>query len=140
MMASPRTRRVSPFQRRLHQRSGVHPNAGLGTTILNKRRPRRRPHRLRPQHQHQLRRRRATRTRRARANEELIMKRSPGLNRRAFLRGVGVSLALPTLESISPIARALAAPANAPLATTPGGMPLRMGFIAFANGSNYVRW
>jgi hypothetical protein len=63
------------------------------------------------------------------------------LTRRAFLRGLGVCVALPTLESIGPIAKAVAAPTGgAPLATTASGMPLRMGFIAFANGSNYVRW
>jgi hypothetical protein len=62
------------------------------------------------------------------------------LNRRAFLRGLGVCVALPTLESIAPVARVFAAPAAAPLATTRSGMPLRMGFIAFANGSNYERW
>lgn len=64
------------------------------------------------------------------------MKRS-GLSRRTFLRGLGVGVALPTLESLrvpfaSERARALA--------TTPPGMPMRMGFVAFANGSNYVRW
>jgi hypothetical protein len=59
-------------------------------------------------------------------------------NRRSFLRGLGVCLALPTLESFTPLARA--ATVAAPVATTAGGMPLRMGFIAFANGSNYSRW
>jgi hypothetical protein len=56
--------------------------------------------------------------------------------RRAFLRGLGVSIALPSLESLAPRVRA-AAPA---LATTSTGMPLRLGFVAFANGSNYQRW
>jgi uncharacterized protein DUF1552 len=66
------------------------------------------------------------------------MNKTP-LSRRAFLRGLGVCLALPSLESILPVSRALAA-ATPALATTPGGLPLRMGFIAFANGSNYQRW
>jgi hypothetical protein len=57
-------------------------------------------------------------------------------SRRAFLRGLGVSVALPTLESLAPRIHA-ATPA---LATTASGMPLRLGFIAFANGSNYERW
>lgn len=61
----------------------------------------------------------------------------PALHRRAFLRGLGVCLGLPTLESLAPRVRAAEAPA---LATTAGGMPLRMAFIAFANGSNYERW
>ena len=61
------------------------------------------------------------------------------LNRRSFLRGLGVCVALPTLESILPSASALAASPTA-LATTATGMPLRTAFIAFANGSNYQRW
>src|SRR4030095_10102791 len=68
------------------------------------------------------------------------MSKASALNRRAFLRGLGVCVALPTLESVAPIARAIAAPASASLATTASGMPLRMGFVAFANGSNYARW
>ena len=58
--------------------------------------------------------------------------------RRAFLRGLGVSLALPTLESLRASSQLYAA--TSPLATTASGMPLRLGFIAFANGSNYQRW
>src|SRR6185436_11057250 len=77
------------------------------------------------------------------------MKQAPALNRRAFLRGLGVCVALPTLESLAPVANVFAAAAGAAapsagaaasLATTASGMPLRMGFIAFANGSNYARW
>jgi hypothetical protein len=68
-----------------------------------------------------------------------MKKSANGINRRAFLRGLGVCVALPTLESIAPLSRAVAAPGQG-LATTASGMPLRMGFIAFANGSNYVRW
>src|SRR5688500_15581226 len=63
-----------------------------------------------------------------------------GISRRNFLRGLGVCVALPTLESVRPFAKEIAAPAGASLATTASGMPLRMGFVAFANGSNYVRW
>ena len=60
-----------------------------------------------------------------------------GISRRGFLRGLGVTVALPTLESVTtPFAKETAQS----LATTATGMPLRMGFIAFANGSNYVRW
>lgn len=62
------------------------------------------------------------------------------LNRRSFLRGLGVCVALPTLESLAPWAKAANTPAAASLGTTASGMPLRMGFIAFANGSNYARW
>ena len=56
-------------------------------------------------------------------------------SRRAFLRGLGACVALPSLETF---ARA-GGPARA-LATTPGGMPLRAAFIGFPNGSNYERW
>lgn len=61
------------------------------------------------------------------------------LDRRGFLRGMGVSLALPALEAFLPASRVRAAEAPK-LATTAGGMPLRMAFVAFANGSNYERW
>jgi hypothetical protein len=60
------------------------------------------------------------------------------MGRRNFLRGLGVCVALPTLESLVPVARAAAPVAK--LATTATGMPLRMGFVAFANGSNYEKW
>ena len=63
---------------------------------------------------------------------------SAGFTRRAFLRGMGACLALPTLESFRPIVKAAGAAQTA--ATTASGLPLRMGFIAFANGSNYQRW
>ncbi len=59
------------------------------------------------------------------------------LSRRTFLRGLGVTLALPTWESFPGVARA-ALPSTQ--AVTASGMPLRLGFVAFANGSNYERW
>ncbi|MDB6153656.1 MAG: hypothetical protein JWL90_2109 [Chthoniobacteraceae bacterium] len=63
----------------------------------------------------------------------------PHLSRRSFLRGLGVSLALPAMESMLPAAKAFAG--SAPLlATTSAGLPMRMAFVAFANGSNYERW
>lgn len=65
--------------------------------------------------------------------------KTASLSRRSFLRGLGVCLALPTLESVAPVGRALGATSPG-LATTASGMPLRMGFVAFANGSNYQRW
>ena len=61
------------------------------------------------------------------------------LQRRSFLRGLGVCVALPTLESILPVTRVLGAAPATP-ATTASGMPLRMGFVAFANGSHYAQW
>lgn len=68
----------------------------------------------------------------------MIRRSSSHVSRRAFLRGLGTCLALPALESLRPAA-ALAAMAPR-LATTASGMPLRLGCIAFANGSNYERW
>ena len=60
------------------------------------------------------------------------------ISRRHFLRGLGACLALPSLEAFAPTARAAG---DAPrLAATAGGMPMRMAFVAFANGSNYERW
>jgi Protein of unknown function (DUF1552) len=56
--------------------------------------------------------------------------------RRAFLRGLGACVTLPSLEALLP---ATAAAAGKP-ATTPGGMPLRAAFIGFPNGCNYERW
>ena len=61
-------------------------------------------------------------------------------NRRMFLRGIGVSVGLPVFESLLPASKILAGVTGTPLATTSGGMPLRMAFVAFANGSNYERW
>lgn len=58
-------------------------------------------------------------------------------SRRSFLRGLGVCLGLPAFESLTPLVKAAASPR---LAATPGGRPLRMAFVAFANGSNYERW
>ena len=62
---------------------------------------------------------------------------SNGNSRRGFLRGLGVCVALPTLESLAP-SRALAGTSR--VATTASGMPLRAAFVAFPNGSNYERW
>jgi hypothetical protein len=50
-------------------------------------------------------------------------------------------MALPALESLGAGAPGAAAGAGGrALATTPGGMPMRMAFVAIANGSNYERW
>lgn len=68
--------------------------------------------------------------------------RDAALSRRQFLRGLGVSVALPMFESaLAPVARA-AAPSTAPgaLATTPSGAPLRMAFVYFPNGVNQEHW
>jgi hypothetical protein len=63
-----------------------------------------------------------------------MTRRSPP--RRAFLRGLGACVALPSLEAFA----AARPPAGPRLATTPSGMPLRAAFIGFPNGCNYERW
>ena len=60
------------------------------------------------------------------------------LNRRHFLRGLGVCLALPAFESIVPV-KVLAA-GRPQLATTAGGAPLRMAFLYVPNGVNKRQW
>ena len=66
------------------------------------------------------------------------MLQSP-LSRRHFLRGLGVCVALPALESLSS-ARLLAAAAEPQLATTASGAPLRMAFLYIPNGVNVKCW
>ena len=61
------------------------------------------------------------------------------VNRRKFLRGLGVCLALPAFESIIPV-RALAAGATPQLATTATGAPMRMAFLYVPNGVNTPEW
>jgi Protein of unknown function (DUF1552) len=52
--------------------------------------------------------------------------------RRHFLRGMGVALALPWMESLPVVGRAVAAKANTP--------PLRLGIIFFSNGVEPIHW
>ncbi len=61
------------------------------------------------------------------------------LTRRGFLRGLGVTVGLPLLESIAPISKALAGPA-VKAATTHSGSPLRMAYLYVPNGVNVARW
>src|SRR6516225_5451831 len=63
------------------------------------------------------------------------------LCRRGFLRGVGVSLALPAFESFaSPRLIASAAGEAGALATAPSGAPLRMAFVYVPNGVHQGYW
>jgi hypothetical protein len=55
-------------------------------------------------------------------------------SRRQFLKGLGVCLALPALESFLPRTAAAAA-ASKGIATTASGMPLRTAFVYFPNGA-----
>jgi hypothetical protein len=61
-------------------------------------------------------------------------------SRRLFLKGIGVGLGLPVLESLlpAPVRAATAAPAGP--AATPSGAPLRMAFVYFPNGANQEHW
>jgi hypothetical protein len=63
------------------------------------------------------------------------------MNRRRFLRGLGVCMALPAMESILPRKLFAAdAPAEALRATTATGAPLRTAFIYFPNGAIPGSW
>lgn len=61
------------------------------------------------------------------------------VNRRSVLRGLGVAMALPSLESLAsdPVAAAKDSPR---LAATRSGMPLRMAFISIPNGVQQSHW
>lgn len=61
-----------------------------------------------------------------------------GLSRRAFLRGLGVTLALPTLTSLLP-RQTLAAGVEG-TGVAPTGAPLRTAFLYVPNGVNVEQW
>ena len=62
------------------------------------------------------------------------------VDRRLFLKGVGVCLGLPVLESVLPAPlRAATALPQGPAATA-SGAPLRMAFVYFPNGANQENW
>src|ERR1700722_10894701 len=67
------------------------------------------------------------------------LKHPRGLSRRGFLRGVGVCLALPGLESLQS-ATATASGAAGQMATTATGAPLRTAFVYFPNGAIPGDW
>lgn len=63
------------------------------------------------------------------------------MNRRSFLRGAGVSLALPAFASLAPAAGRAAGVANTTgQATTASGAPLRMAFMSIPNGVQQKHW
>ena len=62
-----------------------------------------------------------------------------GLSRRNFLRGMGVCMALPALESLQS-ATAAAASGAGRMATTATGAPLRTAFVYFPNGAIPGAW
>ncbi len=65
---------------------------------------------------------------------------SRGFSRRNFLRGVGVAMALPALESLQPLTAAAAATTAGQMATTATGAPLRTAFVYFPNGAIPGAW
>jgi Protein of unknown function (DUF1552) len=74
------------------------------------------------------------------SRDEARARRHLSLSRRHFLRGVGVSMALPAFESMLP--RGVAAAGGSPVlpATTATGAPLRMAFVYVPNGVNQSNW
>lgn len=73
------------------------------------------------------------------SRRSLSSSRSSAFNRRLFLKGVGVCLGLPMLESLIPTPLK-GAVADAPLGVTPTGAPLRTAYIYFPNGANQECW
>ena len=61
-------------------------------------------------------------------------------SRRGFLRGLGITLALPAFESLLPRSVLGAGAAEHPLAVTSGGAPLRTAFIYVPNGAQQNYW
>jgi len=59
--------------------------------------------------------------------------------RRNFLRGLGVAVALPTMESLLPTT-AVASATSSALAQTASGDPLRAAFLYVPNGVNVDKW
>ncbi len=66
--------------------------------------------------------------------------RSAPLNRRRFLRNLGVCLALPAMESLVPRRLGAALTGEPLIATTATGAPLRTAFIYFPNGAIPAAW
>ncbi|MES2464605.1 MAG: hypothetical protein V4671_28925, partial [Armatimonadota bacterium] len=75
---------------------------------------------------------------------DLAAQQRASIGRRHFLRGAGVCLALPALESLLPTqafaAAAQAAARTRGAATTATGAPLRTAFIYFPNGAIQTNW
>lgn len=77
------------------------------------------------------------------SRSDAALQRHLALSRRQFLRGVGVTLALPLFESAIPgtlRAASATAAAGGPMATTASGAPLRMAFVYFPNGAHQDNW
>ena len=76
-----------------------------------------------------------------RSNRNLAAERHYSLERRRFLRGLGVCLALPAFESLLPRGLlAASTSASATAATTATGAPLRMAYLVVPNGIIPASW
>src|SRR5438105_2779743 len=73
------------------------------------------------------------------ASSDSAVQRHWSLSRRHFLRGLGVSVALPALESLRPF-RSLASEVAPQPAVSSTGAPVRMAFMEFANGALPQYW
>jgi hypothetical protein len=62
------------------------------------------------------------------------------LSRRRFLRGAGIAMAVPALDSLLQPALAAAGSKEAALATSSSGAPLRMAFVYVPNGVHQGYW
>ena len=74
---------------------------------------------------------------------DIAAQRRESFSRRGFLRGAGICLALPALESLLPGKALAAADAGGKaggLATTATGAPLRTAFVYFPNGAIQSNW
>ncbi len=60
------------------------------------------------------------------------------MNRRAVLKTLGATMALPIFESFAPVSRLSAAPAG--IGSVPAGPPRRFATMLFANGVNVDHW
>ncbi len=68
------------------------------------------------------------------------MSKPTNLNRRTVLRGMGVTLALPLLESMKPAQATAAMGKVASAAANGSASPVRMAWVFFPNGTNSKRW
>ena len=75
------------------------------------------------------------------ASQDRAAQSRAALSRRRFLQGLGACVALPAFESLAyPALCAAATEADAPLATTATGAPLRTAFVYFPNGAIQASW
>lgn len=78
--------------------------------------------------------------RRATTREHFVTGRAGGISRRALLRGLGVSMALPYFEAMTGVGGSLARAAGGAVGGVETGAPLRAAFIFTPNGVNYPHW